>query len=155
MDCLVSKIIAGEEVFAVARRVYFAFDYQDVFKVNQVRRAGEFVGVARAGFMDASQWEQLRKKDPSAIKRAIDTSLINTSVTVVVVGARTASREWVRYELDASIARGNGLLGVYLPGESYHPKPSALDRVGAPLFNFDANRFSTWVEAAALRAGRS
>ncbi|KUI28155.1 hypothetical protein AU195_20555 [Mycobacterium sp. IS-1496] len=138
----------------MARHVYFAFDYQDVFKVNQVRRAGQFVGIARAGFLDASQWEKLKLLNRAVIKRTIDASLINTSVTVVVVGARTASREWVRYELDASIARGNGLLGVYLPGESGHPKPSALERVGAPLFSFDLQRFATWVEAAALRAGR-
>lgn len=138
----------------MARRVYFAFDYQDVFKVNQVRRAGEFVGVARAGFADASQWEKLKQLDRSVIKRAIDTSLINTSVTVVIVGGRTASREWVQYELNASIARGNGILGVFLPGEYGHPKPAALDRVGAPLFRFDPLSFSTWVETAALRAGR-
>ena len=30
----------------MARRVYFAFDYKDVFEVNQIRRSGEFVGVA-------------------------------------------------------------------------------------------------------------
>jgi hypothetical protein len=30
----------------MARRLYFAFDYQDVFEVNQIRRSGEFVGVA-------------------------------------------------------------------------------------------------------------
>ena len=46
----------------MARRVYFAFDYKDVFKVNQIRRAGEFTGVARAGFADASQWEKLKRK---------------------------------------------------------------------------------------------
>lgn len=80
----------------MARRVFFAFDYRDVFKVNQVRRAGEFVGVAKAGFADASQWEQLKRRDPAVIKGAIDKALVGTSVTVVVVGPRTASRRGSR-----------------------------------------------------------
>lgn len=138
----------------MARRVYFAFDYRDVFKVNQVRRAGEFVGVARAGFADASQWEQLKRKDDAVIKRAIDQALANTSVTVVCVGERTASRRWVKYELNASRVRGNGVLGVYLPGEKGHPKPQALVDAGAPLREWNPARFPAWVEEAAIGTGR-
>ena len=108
--------------------------------------------VAVAGFVDDSQWERLRKKTDLAIKRAIDTALHGTSVTVVCVGARTASRRWVTYELRQSAIRGNGLLGVYLPGESGHPKPAALGV--APLYQWNSSRFPTWLEQAAARAGR-
>lgn len=134
----------------MARRVYFAFDYQDVFEVNQIRRSGEFTGVAVAGFSDASQWEKLKRKSDDSIRRAIDKALIGTSVTVVCVGPRTASRRWVKYELRASIARGNGLLGVFLPGQSGHPKPDLLG--AAPLYQWNSERFGNWVEAAATRA---
>jgi hypothetical protein len=136
----------------MARRVYFAFDYQDVFAVNQIRNAGQFIDVAVAGFADASQWEKLKELDNAIIERAIDDALVNTSVTVACVGARTASRRWVKYELNASRSRGNGLLGVYLPGESGHPKPTELGE--APLYAWDAGRFGDWVEAAATVAGR-
>ena len=108
--------------------------------------------MAVAGFVDDSQWEQLRKKTDAAIKRAIDTALHGTSVTVVCVGARTASRRWVTYELRQSTLRGNGLLGVHLPGESGHPKPAALG--AAPLYQWNSSRFPTWLEEAAARAGR-
>ena len=138
----------------MARRVYFAFDYRDVFAVNQIRRSGQFVGVAVAGFADASQWEALKNKSDLAIQRAIDASLTNTSVTVVCVGSRTASRRWVKYELRESIARGKGILGVYLPGHAGHPKPVELDRAGAPLYRWNPDRFSAWIEAAAIKAGR-
>lgn len=136
----------------MARRVYFAFDYQDVFAVNQIRRAGEFVDRSVAGFSDASQWEKLKKKDDAAIRKAIDGALVGTTVTVACVGERTANRRWVKYELNASKQRGNGLLGVYLPAESGHTKPAGLG--DAPLYRWDAARFSAWVEAAAKRAGR-
>src|SRR5438067_461901 len=99
----------------MARRVYFAFDYKDVFKVNQIRNAGQFVDVAVAGFTDASQWEKLKQRDDVVIRRAIDNALQRTTVTVACVGERTASRRWVKYELNASKGRGNALLGVYLP----------------------------------------
>lgn len=138
----------------MARRVYFAFDYQDVFKVNQIRKAGEFIDVAKAGFQDASQWEKLKKKSDDAIKRAINDALTNTSVTVICVGERTASRKWVNYELERSRDRGNGLLGVFLPGESGHSKPKVLQDEGAPLYQWDAAKFKDWVEAAAKKAGR-
>lgn len=136
----------------MARRVYFAFDYRDVFAVNQIRMSGRFIDVAVAGFTDASQWEKLKQKDDAAIKRAVDQALINTSVTVACIGARTASRPYVKYELNASAARGNGLLGVYLPGTSGYPQPAELG--GAPVYRWDSARFSTWVEAAAAQAGR-
>lgn len=137
----------------MARRVYFAFDYKDVFAVNQIRRAGQFVDVAVAGFTDASQWEKLKEKDDAVIRTAIDNAVGRTTVTVVCVGERTATRRWVKYELQVSRDRGNGLLGVYLPGESGHPKPKVLEDEGAPLYDWNASRFAEWVEAAAVRAG--
>jgi hypothetical protein len=138
----------------VPRRVYFAFDYQDVFAVNQIRRHGEFTGVAVAGFADASLWEKLKQRDQRVIRRAIDDALGNTSVTVVCVGERTARRRWVKYELSASRSRGKGLLGVYLPGQSGHQKPAELELAGAPLYQWNSQRFASWVEAAAAKAGR-
>lgn len=133
----------------MARRVYFAFDYKDVFQVNQIRKAGEFVEVARSGFHDASQWEKLKQRDDSVIRKAIDDALVNTSVTVVCVGERTANRRWVKYEITASRRRGNGLLAVYLPGTSGHPAPAGLT-----VKRWDGTKFGGWVEAAARAAGR-
>lgn len=135
----------------MARRVYFAFDYLDVFAVNQIRRSGQFTSVAVAGFHDASQWEKLRQKNDDVIRRAIDTALMNTSVTVACIGARTASRPWVKYELAASLARGNGLLGVFLPGTGGHPIPKVLVDSGASVYRWNPQRFAAWVEAAATR----
>ena len=33
-------------------------------------------------------------------------------VTVILVGANTYRRKWVKYEIDQNIARGNGLLTI-------------------------------------------
>ncbi len=127
-----------------------------------VRNAGNVDASARAGWADASMWEEVKRKGDLAIEKAIDTALHGTSVTVVLVGARTASRRWVRREIEKSIARGSGLLGIRIhniadqkgntdvKGEA----PPLLDKNGYPVYTWDRNNFGKWVEQAAVRAGK-
>ena len=42
--------------------------------------------------------------------------LKNTTVTVVLIGTETASREWVLYEIRESWKRGNAIVGVRIHG---------------------------------------
>lgn len=99
----------------MARRVYFAFHYQrDIFRVNVVRNSHVVEGVAAAGFSDGSLWEEAKRKGDAAIKALIDKGLEGSSVTAVLIGAQTAHREYVEYEIHQSWKRGNGLLGVYI-----------------------------------------
>lgn len=101
----------------MARRVYFAFDYEDVanFRANVVRMSWVTKpDREEAGFYDASLWEEAKKRGKEAIKRMINRRLEGTSVTVVLIGKETCNREWVIYEIKESYKRGNGLLGVYI-----------------------------------------
>jgi MTH538 TIR-like domain (DUF1863) len=134
--------------------VYFAFDYQDVFRVNQFRRSGQFLASSSAGFVDASQWEKLKRQSDQAIKRAIDESLRGTSVTVVCIGRRTSRRPWVKYEIVESIRLGKGLLGIHLNTLLRGPVPEGLSRAGAKVYVWNHTRFPAWVEAAAAKVGR-
>jgi hypothetical protein len=87
------------------------------------------------------------------IQAAIDEAVKRTSVTVACIGPWTASRRWVNYELRASWARGNGLLGIFLPGVSTYPIPKVLLDEDWPVHEWNAARFGDWVEEAAARAG--
>ena len=49
-----------------------------------------------AGFIDAADFEEIKKQGDEAIKRWINSQLDGTSVTVVLIGAETYSRRWVR-----------------------------------------------------------
>lgn len=100
----------------MVRRVFFSFHYRDVenFRANVVRNSEIVRGIEKAGFYDASLWEQAKTRGVLAIKNLIDTGLQNTSVTAVLIGTYTYSRRWVRYEIVKSIERGNGLLGVHI-----------------------------------------
>lgn len=100
----------------MARRVFFSFHYErDIWRAGQVRNS--WVTKAdreSAGFWDAASWEEVKKKGRDAVERWISTQLTGTSVTVVLIGAETSTREYVGYEIKRSVDIGNGLLGVYI-----------------------------------------
>lgn len=102
----------------MAKRVYFAFHYQDVieFRANVVRKHNFTEGVEAAGYYDYSIWEAAKNTNPLTLKRLIDAELENTSVTAVLIGSDTWARRWVRYELMKSIKRGNRVLGIHING---------------------------------------
>src|SRR5271156_5987746 len=99
----------------MARRVFFSFHYQrDVWRVNQIRNIPEITGTAAAGFQDASLWEEAKKKGDATIKKMIDDALYNTSVTVVFIGSKTSGRTYINYEIQKSLDRGNGVVGIQI-----------------------------------------
>jgi len=145
----------------MARKVFFSFHYErDIWRTNVVRNSGVVEGSAAAGFYDGSLWEEAKKKGDDAVKKMIDNGLSGTSVTVVLIGAETSQRKFVEYEIAQSIARGNGLLGIYISGikdqkgntDYQGAAPSGLSRAGAPCYYWDREKFGDWVEAAYKKA---
>lgn len=100
----------------MARRVFFSFHYErDIWRASQVRNSWVTKPDREAaGFWDAASWEAVKKRGEEAIKRWINGQLSGTSVTVVLIGKETSSRKWVRYEIQQSYKRGNGMLGIYI-----------------------------------------
>jgi hypothetical protein len=97
----------------MTRRVFFSFHHaRDVWRVGQVRNCGLGRGQEAVGFWDAAEWEKLKRTGEAVVRRWINTNLEYTSVTAVLIGAETALRPWVRYEIIKSFERGNGLLGI-------------------------------------------
>jgi len=97
----------------MARSVYFSFHYQDVveFRANVVRNSYRFKKKGGA-FKDSSIWEEAQEKQVKKIKELIDSELIGSSVTCVLVGSETYSRRWVRYETVKSFVMKKGQVGV-------------------------------------------
>lgn len=145
------------------RRTFFSFHYeQDIWRATNVRNAGKVDATAAAGWNDASLWEAAKRKGRVEIERLIDAGLKGTSVTAVLIGAETASRPWVTYEIEKSIARGNGLLGVRINGikdqdgkrSRRGPVSKALSAGGYPVYDWSRSSFGRWVEQAAIAAGK-
>lgn len=97
------------------RKVFFSFDWDDVWRVNQVRNSWVAKGgYQSAGFMDKAEIEKLELQTNKKIKNWIDGQMHGTSVTCVLIGEKTSHSKWVLYEIDQSIEKGNGILGVYI-----------------------------------------
>jgi hypothetical protein len=164
----------------MARRVFFSFHYErDAWRAAQVRNSWVTKPDREAaGFWDAADWEEVKKKGEEAINRWIDRQLEGTSVTAVLIGAETSERKYVQYEIRRSHERGNGLLGVYIhklknengktdnKGENpfshfYYVEPNGKKTYLSEIYpiydwvndNGYAN-FGDWVEKAAKKAGK-
>ena len=146
------------------RKVFFSFHYnEDVARAMVVRNSWVTKGgQAAARFVDKAAFEAVKKKGDLAIKRWINKQMEGTTVTVVLIGAKTCNRKWVKYEIDHSMARGNGLLEIDIS------KIKNLDRqttthcgwmlpVGYADYCWDEDdgyeNLGEWVEEAAKQAG--
>ena len=159
----------------MARRVFFSFHYdRDIWRVSQIRNSWVTKpNIEEAGFIDKASWEAIQREGDEAIERWINKQLDGTSVTVVLIGAETAGRKWVNYEIRKSYEKGNGLLGVYIHNcedqnglTDYKGRnPFADWTTGGtpfsqiyPTYDWKYDRgydnIGDWIKAAAEKAGR-
>lgn len=168
----------------MARNTFFSFHFiNDVMRAAQVRNSNVITNrsVDAHGFIDSAEWESIKRGSDNSIENWINSQLQGTSVTVVLIGSETVDpttgkvRRWIKYEIDKSLNRGNGLLGVYI-----HNAPDPRTGVSSKGKNpFDAlcfsgtsrklsseyhtfdwisddgrNNLGVWIEQAALNAGK-
>jgi hypothetical protein len=163
----------------MARRAFFSFHYNnDVWRANQVRHSWVTKDSKEAaGFIDAVDFEKVEKEGEDAVKRWINKQLEGTSVTVVLIGSDTNNRPYVRYELQKSYQKGNGMLGIYIhnqkdiDGRTSTKGSNQFGEIGkdsngkSVYFSTDYpcydwinedgyNNMGKWIESAAKKAGR-
>jgi hypothetical protein len=161
------------------RKVFFSFHYKnDVWRANVVRNSWVTKDDKEAaGFIDAADFEEVQKGGDAAIKKWIRDQLTGTSVTVVLIGSETNSRDYVKYELQQSYEKGNGMLGIYIHklkdknGNTSTKGSSSFGEIGKDsngkpvYFSIDYpcydwvdddgyNNMGKWIEAAAKKAGK-
>ncbi len=163
----------------MARRAFFSFHYEnDVWRANIVRNSWVTKNDREtAGFVDAADFEKVKKGGDSNIKKWITDQLIGTSVTVVLIGSETSNREYVKYELQKSLEKGNGMIGIYIHqikdrfGNTSTKGSNAFGEIGkdkngrSVYFSVDYltydwidsdgyNNIGNWIEDAAKKAGK-
>ena len=140
----------------MAHRTFFSFHYErDVWRASNVRMSSQ-LSAADEEWIEASLWESVKAND-AQLQRLIDNAVARTSVTAVLIGAQTASRRWINYEIQASIANSKGLFGIYIhnirdqfgqrDSRGANPLPA-----GYPVYDWvnDGGRanLGSWVDAA-------
>ena len=99
----------------MAEPVFFSFHYErDVTRAWQVRNSWVTQSGEAEAFDDRGLREAVKRNDERAIRDAINRGIRETSVTAVLIGAETAQRPWVLYEIARTLERGNALLGIYI-----------------------------------------
>ena len=106
----------------MARRVFFSFHYErDIWRANVVRKSWVTQDRESAGFFDGSLQEAAKTKSPERLRALIRGRIKGTSCTVVLIGAQTAQRRFVRYELAESCGQGHAPLRVRIPAQPFGP----------------------------------
>lgn len=146
----------------MARKVFFSFKYEDVHRAMNVRNSNVLTGVLKSGFIDKADFEKVESEGDQAIRKWIDNQLNGTSVTVLLIGAKTDKSRWVKYEIEQSIARGNGILTIDISKiKDLHEQTTtccALRAKGYPHYQWNNDKgrenLGDWVEEAATAAGK-
>lgn len=159
----------------MARQSFFSFRYKkDNWRASIVRNSWVTQDRKASGFFDSAEWEEVKKKTDSAIEAWIDGQLKGTSVTVVLIGADTAGKKWINYEITSSHKKGNGMLGIYIhklkdkdqntatkgtdPFANFTFKNAAGVVVTYPVYDWvdddGYTNMGAWIEKAAKAAGK-
>lgn len=92
--------------------VFYSFHYKpDNWRAAQVRNMGVIEGNRPATDND---WEAITKGGDAAIQRWLENQMRGKSCAVVLIGANTAGRKWINYEIVKSWNDKKGVLGVYI-----------------------------------------
>jgi hypothetical protein len=168
--------LCDKELMLAIRTVFYSFHYnRDVFRVQLVRNIGAIDGSPALG---GQEWETVRRKAKSAVVEWIDKQMAYKRAVVVLIGQETASRDWVKYEIEKAWNAKKPLVGVHIHGlssmgtvDSKGANPfDAVDGVtGVPVFdptkvdylgkidtqatfNYLRDWLPTWVDQAKARA---
>jgi hypothetical protein len=112
----------------IKRKVYFAFRFKDIMRVNNVRQSGK-IGFDEdrnpRDFYDRSMWEQRAISDPESLKKLMREGVEHSSVVCVLFGTDTWDSRWVKYEIARAVIDGRGLLAVGINGLAHHQRRTA------------------------------
>lgn len=94
--------------------VFFSFHYdRDAWRVQQILNMGALEGQT---LLNPQAWEAVKRKGHKAVQEWIDEQMRYKSAVVVLVGAQTASRPWVIYEIGKAWNDKRALVGVRIHG---------------------------------------
>lgn len=94
----------------MARRGFYSFRFDDDhWRASEVRQMGVIEG-DRA--LSDNDWEQLKDQGDDKVEQWIDGQMDGKSVVVVLIGARTAGRKFINYEIRKGWENKMGVFGV-------------------------------------------
>ena len=133
-----------------SRHVFISFDHEDLNEVNLLRGQAKNDNVDLQ-FDDHSVKEPFDSVNADYIKRQIREKIDRCSVTVVYLSAKTASSTWVNWEIEESIKRGKGVIGVYKGDKAPTSVPSAFKQNGCKSVKWEHDALMKAIEDASKK----
>ncbi|WP_443019420.1 TIR domain-containing protein [Sphingomonas adhaesiva] len=97
------------------KRVFISFRIEDKPQVNGLRLLAANPNYDLE-FYDESVRSAYNSTNAAYIRSRIRQKILRTSVTVCILNRLTHTSEWVAWELRESIAKGNQIIGMGVPG---------------------------------------
>ena len=127
------------------RQVFFSFHYlRDAWRASMIRNMGK---VDKSSTFSDNDWEDVRFKSDEKIKEWINQQMAMRSCLVVLVGAETSERKWVKYEIEQAMKLHKGIVGIRI--HKLEDKDGKQDVIGSnPFFSISTpsgHRLSNYV----------
>ena len=107
----------------MARRTFFSFHYNaDVQRAQVVKNSWVTREREDAGFFDSSAFEKAERTNEDTLKAFLNKAMEGSSVVCALIGNDTASRRWVRYEIQRGVWDARGILAVRIHTISHFTK---------------------------------
>ena len=104
--------------------------------------------------------DPVNSENSDYIRRCVRDQLKGSSVTVVLLGEKTHQSKWVKWEIEESLKRRNGVVAIRLKDQDAPlPKGSEvgelLDLCGAEVLDWDPHGLDGAIERAYKASGRA
>lgn len=127
----------------VSRHVFISFHHEDLVEVNLLRGQAQNDKMGLQ-FDDHSVKEPYDSDNADYIKRNIREKIDRCSVMLVYLTDKAAFSDWVNWEIEESLKRGKGVIGVYKGNTPPANTPIAFRQNGCKAVK--------WEHAALIKA---
>jgi hypothetical protein len=133
-----------------SRHVFISFAYEDIDEVNLLRGQAKNENTDLA-FDDYSVKEAFDSVNGDYIRRQIREKIDRCSVTVVYLSNSSATSKWVNWEIEESLRRGKGVIGVHKGDVPPKDFPPALAENGSKVVKWEHTALMKAIEAAGAK----
>lgn len=133
-----------------SRHVFISFAYEDVDEVNLLRGQAKH-DKTDLEFDDFSVKDAFDSANADYLKRQIREKIDRCSVTVVYLSGNSASSKWVNWEIEESIKKGKGVIGVYKGDSAPDATPTAFKANNCKAVKWSHDELTKAIEVASQK----
>jgi hypothetical protein len=139
----------------MTRRVFISYQHVDQMKARGLNLMTYNKNV-NIDFTGRHLLDPVKSHDADYIARKIKEQITGSSATIVLIGKNTAGSTWIDKEIQWSIEKGNGIIGIRIDADA--AIPGGLVEYGAEILDWykpgDVNQFDEAIERAIAATSR-